>query len=270
MYVVKVTSPAGCSSTDTVTVTMLAPITATAGPAVSICRRDSVRLGAAPVLGQKYAWSPRKGLNDSTLSNPMASPDSTVTYTLTVTGSGCTPGTDKVTVTVNQIPIVNVGPDDTIGAGTSVQLNANGGVQYLWTPSSGLSNASIANPVASPDTSTTYIVTVTNIFGCSNSDTITVHVITNAVWAPTAFTPNGDGNDDIFYIHGSGIKNFEMGVYNRWGEEIFHSQDINMGWDGRRQVTREEMPDGAYIYYVRGTLPDGTSINTKGMINLIR
>jgi len=270
MYIVTVTSPTGCSNTDTINVTMLPPMIANAGPSESICRGDSVKLGAPVVAGLGYAWSPKAGLNDSTLSQPTVSPDSTTTYTLKVTGWGCTPSSDHVTVTVHQKPIVNVGPDDTIAAGASVQLNANGGVQYAWTPTTGLSNASIVDPVANPDTTTTYVVVATDVFGCSASDTITIHVITNSVWAPTAFTPNGDGKDDIFYIHGYNISNFELGVYNRWGEEIFHSTDILMGWDGRRQITREEMPDGAYIYYVRGTLPNGQSINTKGMINLIR
>ncbi|HSY77015.1 MAG TPA: gliding motility-associated C-terminal domain-containing protein, partial [Bacteroidia bacterium] len=143
--------------------------------------------------------------------------------------------------------------------------------EYVWTPTAGLSNANVFNPLASPDTSTTYIVKATDVFGCSNSDTMTVFVVAgNTVWAPSAFTPNGDGKDDIFYIHGNNISHFEMGVYNRWGEQIFYTQDINQGWDGRRQITREEEPNGAYVYYVRGTSPSGQSISVNGMVNLIR
>ncbi|HWY98178.1 MAG TPA: PKD domain-containing protein, partial [Bacteroidia bacterium] len=272
MYIVTVLSPSGCISRDTVTVNILSPLTANVVPTASICRHDSIQIGSSAVAGEKYAWSPKKGLNDSTLAQPNASPDSTTVYTLTISnGLGCTPATAKVTVTINQLPAVNAGPNDTIGVGASVQLNATGGVEYVWTPTTGLSNANVFNPLASPDTSTTYIVKATDVFGCSNSDTMKVFVVAgNTVWAPSAFTPNGDGKDDIFYIHGNNISHFEMGVYNRWGEQIFYTQDINQGWDGRRQVTREEEPNGAYVYYVRGTSPTGQSISINGMVNLIR
>ncbi|MGH7234295.1 MAG: gliding motility-associated C-terminal domain-containing protein, partial [Candidatus Saccharimonadales bacterium] len=59
-------------------------------------------------------------------------------------------------------------------------------------------------------------------------------------------------------------------VYNRWGEQIFHTNSLWQGWDGTRQIGGEKMPDGAYIYYVKGTLKDGTKVNKQGMINLIR
>jgi len=87
---------------------------------------------------------------------------------------------------------------------------------------------------------------------------------TNSIWAPTAFTPDGNSNNDIFYIRGEGIQNFELRVYNRWGEEIFLSKDIKQGWDGKG------MPQGAYLYNVRGVTTNGTAINVKDFVNLIR
>jgi gliding motility-associated-like protein len=88
-------------------------------------------------------------------------------------------------------------------------------------------------------------------------------------WAPTAFTPNGDGRDDIFYIHGQ-FQQFDFGVYSRWGEQIFHTNNPTQGWDGTSQASGEKMPDGAYIYYVKGKLSDGTTVSKQDMVNLIR
>src|SRR6185312_11118444 len=270
MYIVTATTPTGCTSTDTVMVNMLAPLIADAGEAAAFCKGDSAQIGAPVIGGQKYSWSPSAGLSDTAAAQPYAKPASTTVYTLSVTGAGCPKVTGMVQVTVHTGPAWVPMQFDTVGMGTAVQLNVNGGVEYSWSPAAGLNNPSIFDPLAGPDSSTTYVVTITDLFGCMSMDSIRVTVISNNFWAPTAFTPNGDGKDDIFYIHGSGVTNFSMGVYNRWGEQIFYSEDIMQGWDGRRQVTGQEMPNGAYVYYVKGTDAKGNSVNTKGLINLIR
>jgi gliding motility-associated-like protein len=269
-FVVTVTNINGCVGHDTVVITVLPPLVANAGAPQTMCRNDSVQLGSTSMSGVKYAWAPKAGLNDSTLSSPMASPDSTVTYTLTVSEAGCSSATGTVKVTVHQLPNVGATMNDTTTLGTPIQLTATGGVEFMWSPANGLSNAGIATPWANPDSTTKYVVTVTDINGCVNTDTITVTVIAANLWAPTAFTPNGDGKDDIFYIRGPQISNFDFGVYDRWGEQLFHSENMTQGWDGRKQITGEKMPDGAYIYYVRGTLANGQAVNMQGMVNLVR
>lgn len=271
IYIVTVTETAtGCMNTDSVVVNMLAPLNADAGNDVEICRYDSIQIGAALVTGQNYAWSPSAGLNSTVTPNPVCSPSVTTTYTLSVTGPGCGPVMDEVTVTVHPLPIADAGPNDTITVGSSTQLTATGGIQYTWTPSTGLSNVSIYNPIANPTVTTTYYVTVTDVFGCVNIDSMTVTVIEPNFWLPTAFTPNGDQQNDVLYAHGEGIDNFELGVYNRWGELIWSTKDIMVGWDGRRQIGGQELPEGAYVYYVKGDLSDGTVIDKSGLINLIR
>lgn len=268
-YVVTATSLAGCVNHDTVVVTMLAPLVANAGQPVTLCRNDSVQIGAVPVNGQTFVWSPGKGLSDSNIAAPYAKPDTTQIYTLTVAGWGCAPAKSMVTVTVNQLPEFIPLQEDTIAAGQQIQLMAAGGVEYSWVPVTGLNNPQIYNPVASPDSTTRYIVWVANVQGCINTDTVMVTVLKANYWAPTAFTPNGDGRDDYFYIHGQ-FADFDFGVYNRWGEQIFHTNNLTQGWDGTRQNGGEKMPEGAYIYYVKGTLSDGSIISKQGMINLIR
>jgi gliding motility-associated-like protein len=276
-YIVTVTNLAtNCVNKDTVGVTMLAPLVANAGADVVICRYDSVQLGAALVKGQKYIWSSTAGLSDKTSPNPMASPDSTIIYKLTVTGNYLTTGvscpavTDEVMVTVHQLPIVKAGPNDSITKGSSIQLVATGGLQYEWTPPNGLSNPGINTPVASPEITTKYTVHVVDIYGCKNEDSVLVTVLIPAVWVPNAFTPNGDGKDDIFIVRGQGINDFDFGVFNRWGEQIFHSNNMASGWDGTRPVTGENLPPGAYVYYIKGVKTNNEAVNIKGMVNLIR
>ncbi|MEO6904209.1 MAG: YCF48-related protein [Bacteroidia bacterium] len=270
-YMLTVTNmTTGCKNNDTVFVTMLAPLKAYAGIDEAICRHDSIQLGTGLVKGQRYSWSPAKHLNNKNLSNPVATPDSTTTYTITVTGSGCPQVTDEVTIIVHQLPLVNAGMDDTITKGSSIQLNAKGAIQYNWFPESGLNNAGIYNPVANPEKTTSYFVTGTDIFGCVNKDTILITVIAPNFWVPTAFTPDGNGISDIFYVRGEGIQNFECNIFNRWGEQIFNSKNIELGWDGRRQNGGEELPKGAYVYHIKGVLTTGEVINKQGLINLIR
>jgi gliding motility-associated-like protein len=276
-YIVTVTDPVTtCVNKDTINVTMLDPLVADAGGDVVICRYDSVQIGTSIVKGQRYLWSLVAGLSDATLSNPLASPDSTTIYKVTVTGDFLTTGvscpsiTDEVMVTVHQLPTAKAGPDDTITVGSNTQLVATGGLQYLWRPSYGLDNIGINTPIANPEFTTEYIVQVIDIYGCEKEDSVTITVIKPSLWVPTAFTPNGDGKSDVFIIRGEGINDFEFGVFNRWGEQIFYTKDMAIGWDGNRIITGERLPAGAYVYYVKGVKTDGEAVNMKGMVNLIR
>ncbi|MGZ4118465.1 MAG: T9SS type B sorting domain-containing protein, partial [Bacteroidia bacterium] len=270
-YVVTVTNTTtGCSNRDTVSISVIPPMSANAGADAEICKGDSVQIGTGAITGQIYSWSPGATLSDSAIASPQASPAVTTTYTLTVSGNGCSSATDLVTIVVHPKPVANAGADDTIAVGTSIQLNASGGEQYSWSPATGLDNPSIYNPIASPVVNSYYTVTVTNAYGCKSSDNLTILVFNSNFWVPTAFTPDGNGVDDIFYVRGEGIKNLEFTVFNRWGEQIFLSRDLNVGWDGTRQTTGEKLPEGAYVYQVKGINPDGTQLYAKGMINLIR
>src|ERR1041385_7327467 len=171
-YSVTVTDANGCvnKSTATVTVNPLPVVTAT--PA-TICINSTGQLSATG--GTIYAWSPATGLSNPNISNPTANPTTTTTYTVTVTNAnGCVNKT-TATVTVNPLPVVTATPA-TICINSNTQLNATGGTTYAWSPSTGLSNPNISNPVANPTATTTYTVTVTNANGCVNKTTATVTV----------------------------------------------------------------------------------------------
>ncbi len=269
-YIVTVTDQNNCVNTDSVIVTMLSPILADAGVDVAICRYDSIQIGAALIEGQHYVWTPAKGIDNAMSPNPVVSPDSTTTYTVTVSNEyNCPTESDQVTVIVHQLPLANAGVDDTITIGSQVQLIATGGVQYSWSPAYGLDNIGIYNPIASPDSTTEYVVQVIDIYGCINYDTIVVNVLAPKVWVPTAFTPD-DVYNNIFYVRGQGVQNFKFRIFNRNGELLFVSESMNQGWNGTRQLTGEKLPQGAYIYDVQGVLTSGEVLHKTGVINLIR
>ncbi|MES2139731.1 MAG: gliding motility-associated C-terminal domain-containing protein [Bacteroidota bacterium] len=173
VYSLIATNAKGCSSMDLVNVIVNPLPLVNAGADTTICSGISFYLNGSGA--STYSWQPSGSLNDGTLQHPLAAPAATTTYTLTGTSnSGCSV-IDSVTITVNTTPDVNTGMDAGICNGDSVQLIATGGTTYTWSPATGLSNSSIANPNASPTESTTYIVRST-ILGCIGSDTVTVTV----------------------------------------------------------------------------------------------
>ncbi|HYV91962.1 MAG TPA: choice-of-anchor L domain-containing protein [Chitinophagales bacterium] len=163
-----------CSSIpfDSATIVILDTLVAKAGPDTTICIGNSVQLSSNGA--DSWSWNPGSGLSCTNCQNPIATPNVTTTYTLTITVGGCN-AYDVVTIVVDNPLPVSVGPDLSICLGDSVQLNALNGNTYSWTPSTGLSCNTCGNPWASPNSTTTYIVTGTN--GCfTTKDTITITV----------------------------------------------------------------------------------------------
>ncbi|MBI1286525.1 MAG: T9SS type B sorting domain-containing protein [Flavobacteriales bacterium] len=173
-YVVDATDANGCELSDSVQVTVQPLPVANAGADVAICFGECTTLQASG--GDTYSWSPATGLSDANSSSPEACPQVTTTYVVTVSDNiGCS-STDTVTVTVNPLPTVGAGADQTLCLGQSVQLQATGADSYVWTPTTGLSDANISNPTAQPSVPTDYVVEGTDANGCSNTDTVLVDV----------------------------------------------------------------------------------------------
>jgi gliding motility-associated-like protein len=206
-YIVTVSNGNGCINTNSVTITTNPLPNADAGASVAVCQGTGTVLSASG--GSTYVWSPASGLSSTNSSNTNATPATTTTYTVTVTdGNGCV-NTDMVTVTVNPLPAANAGPNASVCQGSSAQLNATGGVQYAWSPATGLSATNIANPLASPTVLTTYTVTVTSAGGCINTDAVTV--IVNP-------TPAANAGADAFVCQGGSTQltanNLSGATYN--------------------------------------------------------
>lgn len=157
---------------DSATIEILDTLIAQAGPDTVICIGNSVQLTGNGA--DSWQWNPGSGLNCNTCQNPIATPNVTTTYTLTITVGGCN-AYDVVTIIVDNPSPVNAGPDVSICTGDSIQLNASNANSYSWTPPAGLSCDNCSNPWAQPNSTTTYIVTGTN--GCfTTHDTLTVTV----------------------------------------------------------------------------------------------
>ncbi len=183
-------------------------------------------------------------------------------------------------VSVREITLAKAGRDTLICIGDKVLIgmdSAVAGVSYQWEPTTGLLNPNAAQTIASPTVTTTYTLTVVNdsMKGCNcadsvNSDTVTIHVcpLENNIFIPDAFSPNGDGQNDVLFAKGNNVNIFYMAIYDRWGNRVFESESESVGWDGTYKSKPEET--GTYVYYANGTYTDGSSFNKKGNITLVR
>jgi hypothetical protein len=229
-YTLSSTNPTtGCTATDQIVVTVNnTPPTANAGLDATVSCNSNVggaQLGTPTVPGNTYAWTPSTGLNSSTLSQPTANPTANTTYNLTVTttASGCT-STDQVDVTVNTAPATaNAGPDGSVnclnnGTGYGLGSTPIAGMTYTWTPSTGLSSATVANPLANPSVATVYTLTATNAAsGCTATDQVTVFINTQVpsvdaglnqiICAGTPVTLSGNGSVGATFQWNNGVQN---------------------------------------------------------------
>jgi gliding motility-associated-like protein len=191
------------------------------------------------------------------------------TYTVTVTNpsNGCTI-TSTVAVGVNTPPVANAGSDVTITSGTSTTLTATGGTSYLW------SNGEITNPIiVSPPVTTDYCVTATDAQGCSDTAcvTVTVDIQCGELFVPTAFSPNGDGSNDVFRIKINPIcvKEMSLLIFDRWGEKMIEITDPDQFWDGTYKG--KALDNAVFVYYLKITLSNTTeTIKQSGNVSLLK
>ncbi len=163
-----------CTPSDTayLSITVLDGADASVDPPPPLCDGDSIQLHAYG--GTDYLWYPSYGLSDTTIADPWASPDSSVTYYVIVSDS-CGSDTASVTV-VYAVPFGEAGPDAVICLGDSVTITADGGGSYLWSPATSLSDPTAENPWAFPTDTTIYVVEITTPDGCIVHDSLTVTV----------------------------------------------------------------------------------------------
>ncbi len=270
-YLVTTSDTNKCSVIDSVKVGVRPIPTFTLNGNNKICYGNTIQLNASG--GDNYLWSPAHSLNSSIVANPIANPDTTTLYAVYISETNCNYDTTlNLRITVDPTPIVQAQKSNDIDCGSpTAQLNATGASSFLWTPSTGLNNPTIANPLAGISATTTYIVTGTNNFGCKNSDTLTVNV-TNAnkptFVLPNAFTPNGDRINQCFGIQRWGnVTIKEFSIYNRWGQRVFSTKDPTKCWDGT--INGKPQATGAYAYVINASSFCGEIVH-KGLVMLIR
>lgn len=200
-----------------------------------------------------------------------ANPLSTTHYKIGVYDSVFCIDTIDAIVKVLPRPEVKLLTRDTvIRYGQSIQLMASGARQYSWIPSGSLSTPNTSAPLATPTEPTSYVVSGIGANGCRSFDTVRVDIdYRDNILVPTAFSPNGDGKNDVFRVANLTFQRImEFRVFNRWGQEIYTTNDIKGGWDGTWKG--EPQPVDNYRYIIRVAFPDGIVETYKGDVTLIR
>ena len=264
-----------CSATDQVVVTTVPYPVANAGPNQTICYNSSTQLNGSH-NGISFSWSPVSYLDNPNILNPISSPPRTTTYVLTaLDNKGCPkPGRDTVVITVLPKVRAFAGRDTTVVVGQPLRFNGTGGINYVWSPATGLTSTTISNPIGvynSSIDSVRYKLIVTDAAGCADSAFITVKVFkTNPyIFVPTAFTPNNDGKNDVIRPIAVGIQKINyFSIYNRWGELVFTTTENMKGWDGR--IAGRVQNSGVFVWMVSAIDYIGKPVFLKGTVALIR
>ncbi|MFN5941923.1 MAG: choice-of-anchor L domain-containing protein [Bacteroidota bacterium] len=264
-----VTTPAGCSGSDDLQLTVNPGNFASISPIdPSICPGDSVQYTITG--GVLYDWSPSAYLSATDIANPVSHPPSSIAYSVLVTDiTGCR-DTLSSKLTVNAKAVFDLKDSVHIYPGESTTVNPSGNCLYFnWFPLLGLSNHLVSNPIISPSTSTKYIVNAKTEAGCVTTDTLDVIVHDDsAIDFPNAFTPGSDPNAKIKIVYRGivSLKNFR--IFNRWGELVFETTKLEDAWDGTKNGVPQPM--GVYIYMVEANTYLGKRFYKQGNITLIR
>ena len=271
MYHVLVTDAQSCSYSDSVKISVRPSAVFAVSANQQICGKTNQQLNASG--GDTYAWTPASFLDNPNASDPIASPEQTTTYSVTIRESTCNESaTLTTTLTVLPTPIVRAGKSNDITCTEpSAHLTALGARDYSWIPTEGLDNANIANPVASPQLSTVYILTGKDQNGCAGTDSISVNVDydKNVFYGlPNSFTPNGDGLNDCFGVTSWGqVSELDFSIYNRFGQRVFYTNNASVCWDGTFQGRIQD--PSIFVYVVKAKTACG-NISRKGTITLLR
>jgi len=161
--------------------------------------------------------------------------------------------------------------NDTIAAANQpIQLLATGGTTYQWDPAVGLSNSTIANPVAILNSSQQYTVRAFSPAGCESFASINIKIYDGPeIYVPKAFTPNGDFTNDILKAFPVGMRQFKnFSIYNRLGQMVFATNNASIGWTGYFKNSLQ--PAGAYVWIASGNSYKGIEIVRKGTVVLLR
>ena len=251
-YLVTVTNVSGCSAVATTTVALKpTPVAAVNAATDQICENETLQLQASG--GDTYQWTPAAGLSNALIANPLAVPAVTTRYVVTTTiANGCS-DTASINIIVNKKAIANAGPDRITVTGSPVQLLGsvtNAYASLFWNPATDLSNPTILQPTASPTSDAQYVLTVVSNNNCGNSSDSVLVKLFSGVFVPNAFTPNGDNINSTWNISSlNAFPDFELRVFDRYGQVVFENRTVNRPWDGTYKGS--PLAAGAYVYIIK-------------------
>lgn len=262
---------AGCSDKDTVTLTVFPADFLFVSNDTTICPGDSVRLHLTANGVEKFQWSPDFNISDTRSYNPLFWPVANQQYMIYGIDTNDCADTAYVKIVVTPKALLDLPDTVILYPGEGHRLNPKGNcLYYSWFPPLGLDDANAANPYAQPDVNTRYIVQGRTSAGCIVSDSVDVLIMPDSyIDIPNAFTPGSYGDNSVLHIlHRGDVTLKKFAIYNRWGEKVFETKDLNQGWDGRYNGAIQPM--GVYIYMIEAVSTSGKPIHKQGNITLIR
>ncbi len=261
-YTCVVTDANGCSTSSLINIMQPAAINLVLSSTPSSCGNNNGTITAVAsggVPNYNYNWSNTQStLSQSGLSAGI--------YSCTVTDANNCTQSQAISITQTSSVIATA---TKIANGGNTQLIATGGGTYQWLPSTGLSCDTCYDPIITLSQSTDYCVLVTNTEGCSDTACVSIVIENNCgeLFIPNAFSPNNDGENDVFIARGINPDYFAIMIYNRWGEMVFEANTISIEWDG---IFKGKFSDtGIYTYHISYSC-NGPKINKNGNISLIK
>ncbi|GIV42269.1 MAG: hypothetical protein KatS3mg034_1579 [Vicingaceae bacterium] len=271
-YQITVTDASGCTITSQIQVGTLLDVIADAGRDTAYCDGQGPAIFVASTLNATvFAWYSLPGFvpihnNDTLNVSPVGAGYHCFAL---IAENGLCKDTDTVCVNIRPLPWVDAGPDKNVIAGnsTTIQATASGtGISYVWSPDQWLNTNNGPVVISTPEQDIMYYVTVTDMYGCSNIDSVKVKIIPKIVF-PDGISPNGDGKNDVWIIDNiHEYPNNIVEIYNRWGELLFRAQPYQNNWDGTYKG--KPLPVGTY-YYIINLNEDGAGVYT-GPITIVR
>ncbi|MFA6059114.1 MAG: gliding motility-associated C-terminal domain-containing protein [Taibaiella sp.] len=265
-YTLTVQTPVGCSGSDSIHILVFPGVDGDIIPDTGYCPGGSVTLFASG--GSVYSWTPSYGLDDTTIAAPTASPGTSTNYTVIISNQYNCSETQNVSIQVFPNAVLNMPDSVSVYPGEAYSLEPGTNCLYFsWFPPSGISNTNVSNPVFDPEVRTRYFVTATTEQGCEVKDSIDV-LVKETVWdIPNAFAPAG--NNSVFRPAIRGLATLKQFViFNRWGNKVYSSVDINSGWDGT--FNGQPQPAGVYVYLIEGVTDKGSVLHKQGNVTLLR
>jgi gliding motility-associated-like protein len=259
------TTALGCINTATQTIVVTQAFNLSIGNVNPVCVNAASVTLVPSVAGGTFSGN---GINGSSF-NPATAGVGVHTITYAIGGNSCTiPATRQITVL--PAPTVNAGPDLSMVFGYPVFITGTASAgTYVWSPASNLSSPTALSTQANPTATTLYTLTVTNNFGCVNSDIMELKVIVPCIDPSNVFTPNHDGFYDTWSVYkGTCTKQVEVDVFNRWGSLVYHSDNYNNDWNGTYKG--KDLPDATYYYIIRATIIGNYKVPFKGNVTIMR
>jgi gliding motility-associated-like protein len=266
--VLTVSTPAGCTGVDSAAIIVLPGNFANIIPEMNFCPHDSMVL--MPTGGVSYEWGPSLYLNDDKAANPVIKPITSQSYSVIATSEYGCKDTLYFTATVHPAAVIFLEDSVMLHSGESYQILPQTNCTIVsWTPAGGLSGKYIVDPIATPEISTKYIITGMTENGCKTKDSININVDEEAIIdLPNAFSP-GTGVNNEFKIIKRGVATLNyFRIFNRWGNMVFETSDIDKGWNGEYKGVAQ--PVGVFVYQVQAVTKTGKIFSKQGNVTLLR